>query len=87
MRGVNKLVMEVKSDEKYFERAILFLKPDLTADQKEITDGAERLLRRVALRPAPKKRSPLSLLAALIGCLAGAAATLFSLLLCGLLSF
>lgn len=86
MRGVNKLVMEVKSDGKYFEKALLFLKPEqANASQKDISDGAERLLRQISEQHERKKRSPLP--AALFGCLAGAAATLFSLLLCGLLSF
>lgn len=49
MKGVNKLVMEIKSDGEYFEKALLFLKPgsnELT--QKEISDGAEKLLSRIS---------------------------------------
>lgn len=49
MKGVNKLVMEIKSDGEYFEKALLFLKPgsnELT--QKEISDGAEKLLDRIS---------------------------------------
>lgn len=48
MKGVNKLVMEIKSDGEYFEKALLFLKPgsnELT--QKEISDGAEKLLKHI----------------------------------------
>ena len=48
MKGINKLVMEVKPDDGYFEKAILFLKP-ITAEkrQHEISDGAEKLLSRI----------------------------------------
>ncbi len=49
MRGVNKLIVEIKDAEnEYFDRAILFLKPDkLTADQTELNKGAEELLEAV----------------------------------------
>lgn len=46
MRGVNKLIVEIKdTDNEYFDRAILFLKPDKAAvEQRELNLGAERLL-------------------------------------------
>lgn len=49
MRGVNKLVVEIKDTEnEYFDRAILFLKPDkVTVEQSELNLGAERLLKAV----------------------------------------
>lgn len=49
MRGVNKLIVEIKDTEnEYFDRAILFLKPDkVTVEQSELNLGAERLLRAV----------------------------------------
>lgn len=92
MRGVNKLVMEVKSDGKYFDKALLFLKPEhANTAQKEISDGAERLLRRIgehgAKRGAKKTAAPSLLFSALLGSLAGAAVMFGSLFLCGVLSF
>lgn len=49
MRGVNKLVVEIKDTEnEFFDRAILFLKPNkVTVEQSEINLGAERLLKEV----------------------------------------
>ncbi len=45
MRGVNKLVLEVRPDNEYFEKALLFLNPDKCGSpQKEISDSAEKLL-------------------------------------------
>lgn len=46
MRGVNKLIVEIRDTEnEYFDRAILFLKPDkVTVEQRELNLGAERLL-------------------------------------------
>ena len=57
MRGVNKLVLEIKSDGEYFEKALLFLKPS-SADisQHEISEGAERLLNRLGDKEAKKKK-------------------------------
>lgn len=56
MRGVNKLIVEIKdTDNDYFDRAILFLKPDkVTADQAEINRGAMELL--AAVRHGERKR-------------------------------
>ena len=49
MRGVNKLIVEIKdTDSEYFDRAILFLKPEkLGTEQSELNESAERLLERV----------------------------------------
>ena len=46
MRGVNKLIVEIKDTEnEYFDRAILFLKPDkVTVEQRELNLEAEKLL-------------------------------------------
>ena len=45
MKGVNKLVMEIRPESEYFDKAILFLKPDKTDHtQNEISSGAEKLL-------------------------------------------
>ncbi|MBD5114314.1 MAG: hypothetical protein HDT46_03800 [Ruminococcaceae bacterium] len=59
MRGVNKLIVEIKDTEnEYFDRAILFLKPDkaITA-QSELDQSARRLLSAVKNgTPYKKKR-------------------------------
>ena len=48
MRGVNKLVLEIKPDGEYFEKALLFLKPSSAElSQHEISEGAQRLLNRI----------------------------------------
>ena len=58
MRGVNKLVLEIKSDGEYFEKALLFLKPNSTdISQHEISEGAKRLLERLEEKEKKKKRS------------------------------
>ena len=61
MRGVNKLVMEVKSDNDYFEKALLFLKPgneDLS--QREISDHAEQMLKKIKNNKQKKKSTVLN---------------------------
>ena len=49
MRGVNKLIVEIKdTDSEYFDRAILFLKPEkLGAEQSQLNESAEKLLEKV----------------------------------------
>lgn len=46
MRGVNKLIVEIKDTEnEYFDRAILFLKPGkAAAEQSELDKSARKLL-------------------------------------------
>ena len=46
MKGVNKLIVEIKdTDSEYFDRAILFLKPEkLGTEQSRLNESAERLL-------------------------------------------
>ena len=71
MRGVNKLVVEIKSDGEYFEKALLFLRPDKRdAPQREISDGAEKLLNKINTKKPTKKQS---LIPALIGVITGSA--------------
>lgn len=66
MKGVNKLVMEVRPDSEYFDKAILFLKPDLTdKQQKDISADAENLLKDISIRDynnKSNKPSPVLLL-------------------------
>ena len=58
MKGVNKLVMEIKSDGDYFEKALLFLKTgSAQLSQTELSEGAERLLGRVKENKQKKKRN------------------------------
>lgn len=49
MRGVNKLIVEIKdTDSEYFDRAILFLKPEkLGIEQSRLNESAEKLLEKV----------------------------------------
>lgn len=56
MRGVNKLIVEIKDTEnEYFDRAILFLKPDkVMTDQAELNRGAQELL--AAVKHGEKRR-------------------------------
>ena len=46
MRGVNKLIVEIKDTEnEYFDRAILFVKPNMaSAEQSELDKSARKLL-------------------------------------------
>lgn len=61
MRGVNKLIVEIKDTEnEYFDRAILFLKPDkLMTDQAEINRNAQKLLSEVHNSGINKSRKKL----------------------------
>ena len=58
MRGVNKLIVEIKdTDSEYFDRAILFLKPEkLGTEQSELNESAQKLLDEVR-RGAPRGKS------------------------------
>lgn len=57
MRGVNKLIVEIKDTEsEYFDRAILFLKPEkLGTGQSELNESAQKLLEEVR-SGAPSRR-------------------------------
>ena len=84
MRGVNKLVLEIKPDGEYFEKALLFLKPDKKdLPQKEITDGAQRLLQEINTKKPPKSHS---LIFALIGLITGSALSWGIVFLMGIIS-
>lgn len=50
MRGVNKLIVEIKDTEnEYFDRAILFVKPGrAAAEQSELDKSARKLLSAVS---------------------------------------
>ena len=83
MRGVNKLVLEVKPDGEYFEKALLFLKPEKqNVSQKEISDGADKLLKRIEESKTESKRG-VTIAAAVIGTAAGAGITFLTMLLSG----
>lgn len=57
MRGVNKLIVEIKdTNSEYFDRAILFLKPEkLGTEQTELNESAQKLLDEVK-KGAPRGR-------------------------------
>lgn len=83
MRGVNKLVLEVKPDGEYFEKALLFLKPEKqNVPQKEISEGADKLLKRIEETKTESKRG-VTIAAAVIGTAAGAGITFLTMLLSG----
>ena len=61
MRGVNKLILEIKNtDSEYFDRAILFLKPEsLKCSQNELNKSADRLLHAVMEQRREKRHTVL----------------------------
>lgn len=77
MRGVNKLVVEIKDpDSQYFDRCLLFLRPhNGGVPQNELNDGARKLLNSVM--NSGKKRHSLPIAAAVFLTIAAA--------LCGVL--
>lgn len=82
MRGVNKLIVEIKNtDNEFFDRAILFVKPGkITADQSSLNENAQKLLSAVNLEGIQKKRR-LKLLLISVGALLAAAAITAGLLI------
>lgn len=85
MRGVNKLVVEIKSDGEYFEKALLFLKPEKqNAPQKDISDGAQKLLSKIKTEKKTEKNGK-SILIAVISSVTGSLLTFLSFILFGLL--
>ena len=87
MKGVNKLVMEVRPESEYFDKAILFLKPDIAGKpQKEISRGAENLLKDISVldyNNKSTKSSPIFLL--LVGITAGSLISWAAIILTGLI--
>ncbi|MCM1054718.1 MAG: hypothetical protein NC394_04260 [Bacteroides sp.] len=84
MRGVNKLIVEIKDTEnEYFDRAILFVKPDkAVTSQSELDRSARRLLSAVK-NGAPERKKGGSLIPLCItGALLIAAAAAFIIFLC-----
>lgn len=61
MRGVSKLVVEVRPDDGYFEKAILFIRPEAQSEaQKNISDGAKKLLSDISDRNYTKSHRKMS---------------------------
>lgn len=83
MRGVNKLILDIKdTDNEFFDRAILFLKPDKTAaDQSQLNENARKLLSAVKADSMNKKSRMKILLIAGATVLAAAGALTLVLLL------
>lgn len=78
MRGVNKLVLEINSTEdEYFEKAILFVRPD-KADcaQSELSKGARRLLDCVEAGQKRRRLAPLIAVLASVALMAAATAAI-----------
>ena len=75
MRGVNKLIVEIKDTEnEYFDRAILFLKPNkAAAEQSELDKSARKLLS--AVRDGSAAKIICIPLCVVLGILAAAALT------------
>lgn len=82
MRGVNKLIVEIKDTEnEYFDRAILFVKPDkaITA-QSELDQSARKLLSAVRNGTPDRKKKRLWIPVCIVLGAVAAAAVLFLLL-------
>ena len=87
MKGVNKLVVEVRPEGEYFEKALLFIRPEKRdVPQKLISDSADKLLSDISEiknNRETNKKHPLILIAA--GILTGSAVTAAAMLMSGLL--
>lgn len=86
MKGVNKLVVEVRPECEYFEKALLFIRPEKRdVPQKTISDSADKLLSDISViknNRESKKISPVFLISA--GILTGSALTAAAIILAGL---
>ena len=86
MKGVNKLVVEIRPECEYFEKALLFIRPEKRdIPQKVISDSADKLLSDISViknNRESKKKYPFILIAA--GILMGSAATAAVMLLSGM---
>ena len=87
MRGVNKLVLEIRPDGDYFEKAILFINPDkINISQNKISENAEKLLSDISVSKNYRKLNRFDLiLSVFIGIITGSAFTCLILLLSGIL--
>ena len=88
MRGVNRLVLEVRPENEYFEKALLFLKPDSNdLPQNKISGNAEKLLNDIKAGNNTRKREkgePIVLL--LAGIAAGSSLSWLLFLFTGLIN-
>lgn len=87
MRGVNKLVIEVRPEDEYYEKALLFIRPDKINDVHLLSVDAERLLTEINSGHSTKNHQrpdPIFLL--LAGISAGSAVSWLIMLALGLIS-
>ncbi len=87
MKGVNKLVVEIRPEGDYFEKALLFIKADKQElPQKDISEQADKLLSDISVTKNNKKSNKFdSLLLISAGILTGSAVTAAVLFISGLL--
>lgn len=83
MRGVNKLIVEIQNpDSEYFDKAILFLRPDKAyPSQNELSRSADALLKAVSANPPKPQRNTALIIIGIAGALlmlAGGAALLLA---------
>ncbi len=87
MKGVNKLVVEIRPECEYFEKALLFIRPEKRdVPQKTISDNADKLLSDISIVKNNKesnKKYPVLLVIA--GIITGSAVTSLIAFLSGLL--
>lgn len=83
MKGVNKLVVEVRPECEYFEKAILFIRPEKQdTPQKYISDSADEMFRNIEKIGIRKKNKSFLLISA--GAAVGSAVTFLIALLTGI---
>ena len=87
MKGVNKIVVEIRPECEYFEKALLFIRPEKRdVPQKTISDNADKLLSDISIVKNNKesnKKYPVLLVIA--GIITGSAVTSLIAFLSGLL--
>ena len=84
MKGVNKLVVEVRPEDGYFEKALLFIRPEKQdVPQKELSDSADRLFHGIETGGIRKRTR--SFLLILSGAIAGSSLTFFIAFISGII--
>lgn len=85
VKAVNKLILEINNTEnEYFEKAVFYVRPEMSGSNKLRTQ-AQLYLGNIGLEKRKRRINPITVIAGIAGLAAGAAVSLITFLITGLL--
>ena len=85
VKAVNKLILEINNTEsEYFEKAVFYVRPEMSASNKLRTQ-AQLYLGNIGLEKRKRRINRITVIAGISGLAAGAAVSLITFLITGLL--